>query len=226
MITNEELQNSVQEAIKWEPLLSAAEIGVTAKDGVVTLTGTVDNYAKKMEAENATKNVEGVKVVVEDIKISFENLTKVNDNDIATEVIKAIKNNWRIPNDKIKIKVEDGWITLEGELNWNFQKVAAKNTLVDLEGVKGVSNNITIIPENQSIVEKTSIENAISRSFLIDDKKIEVNVNENKVTLFGSVNSIFEKEEAERIAWKTPGIWALDNNLLIEQSQKIVSNLY
>ena len=219
MKTNEELQKNVQDAIKWEPLLHAAEIGVTIKEGVVTLTGTVNNYAKKLEAENATKNVVGVKVVIEKIIISFGSLTKTTDNDIATAVINAIKWNWRIPNDIIKVKVEDGWITLEGEVSWNFQRESVKNTLTDLVGVKGVLNNITIISENQSCVEKESIENALLRSLLIDNEKIAVKVYDNKVTLYGSVNSIFEKEEAERIAWKTPGIWALDNNLVIEYSE-------
>ena len=128
MKTNEELQKDVQDAIKWEPLLNAAEIGVTAKDGVITLTGSVNSYAKKSEAEMATKNVAGVKAVVEKIEIKFgSDWAKKDDNEIATEVLNAIKWDWEVPSDKIKVKVEKGWITLEGDVTWNFQKNAAKN---------------------------------------------------------------------------------------------------
>ena len=147
MKTNAELQTDVQNAIKWEPLLNAAEIGVTVKDGVVTLTGVVDNYTKKLEAEDAAKNVAGVKAVVEKIEIRFANSFNKSDNEIATEVLNALKSNWSVPNDKVKVKVEDGWVTLEGELPWNYQKDAAKEAVKYLLGVKGVSNNIKIKSE-------------------------------------------------------------------------------
>lgn len=222
MKTNEDLQKSVQDAIKWEPLLHAAEIGVTVSDGVVTLTGIVDSYAKKLEAENAAKNVAGVKVVIEKITLNFGDVTQTTDGDIASAITRAIKWNWRIPNDKIKVKVEDGWVTLEGEVNWGFQKETTKNALVDLIGVKGVFNNITIKSEHESTIKKEDIERAIARSWLIYSKRIEVQVDEHKVTLIGSVNSIFEKEEAERIAWKAPGIWELHNNLRVEYSNIFV----
>ena len=113
MKTNEELQRDVQNAIKWEPLLHAAEIGVSVKDGVVTLTGSVDNYTKKTEVENATKNVMGVKVIVENIEVKFNsNYDRTDDNDIASEILNAYKWNWQVPNDKVKVKVENGWVTL------------------------------------------------------------------------------------------------------------------
>lgn len=130
MKTNEHVQKDVQDAIKWEPLLHAAEIGVTAKDGVITLTGTVNSYAKKSEAEAAAKSVVGVKVVIEKIEVKFDSQwEKIDDNSIATNVLNAIEWNWKIPNDKIKVKVEKGWITLEGELNWNFQREAANDAV-------------------------------------------------------------------------------------------------
>jgi osmotically-inducible protein OsmY len=143
MKTNAELQKDVQDAIKWEPLLNAAEIGVTVKDGVVTLTGIVDSYSKKTEAEDAAKNVAGVKAVVEKIEIKFNSRwAKKDDNEIATEVVNALKWNWQIPKDKIKAKVEKGWVTLEGELEWNYQKEAAQGAVKNLLGVMGVSNII------------------------------------------------------------------------------------
>jgi osmotically-inducible protein OsmY len=114
--SNEELQKDVQNAIKWQPLLNAAEIGVTAKDGVVTLTGTVNSYIKKMEAETAAKSVIGVRAVVEDIHVNFGNSSVKTDNEIATEVLSALKWNWTVPNDKVKVKVDNGWISLDHKL--------------------------------------------------------------------------------------------------------------
>jgi osmotically-inducible protein OsmY len=219
MKNNQELQTDVQNAIKWQPLLHAAEIGVTVNDGVVTLTGTVDNYSKKMEAENAAKNVAGVNAVVEKIEVDFKNSwDKKNDNDIAKEILNAFKCNWQIPNDKIQVKVENGWIVLSGELNWNYQKEEAKNTIKNLEGIVGVSNNITIKAESLDAMEKQAIEHHLQRSWALNANDIKVKVNGTNVTLEGTVGSLFEKEEAARITWKTPGIWNLDNNLQVKYS--------
>jgi len=124
MKSNADLQRDVQDAIKWEPLLSAAEIGVIAKEGVITLTGQVDSYWKKTEAEEAARSVAGVKAVVEKIEIKFANDSfKKDDNEIATEVLNAYQWNVEVPGDQVKVKVEKGWVTLEGELDWNFQKL-------------------------------------------------------------------------------------------------------
>jgi osmotically-inducible protein OsmY len=196
--------------------LNAAEIGVTVNDGVVTLTGTVDNYSKKTEAENAAKNVCGVKAVVEKIEVKFNtDWAKKDDNEIATEILSAWKWNWRIPNNKVKVKVENGWVTLEGELEWNSQKDAAKDAIKNLEGVIGVSNNITIKSETHNEVEKKSIESALKRSWSINDKDITVKVLDHNVTLTGTVNSWYQKDEAGRIAWNAPGVWFIDNELEI-----------
>jgi osmotically-inducible protein OsmY len=144
MKTNQELQTDVQNAIKWEPLLNAEEIGVTAKDGVVSLTGVVDSYLKKLEAENAAKKVIGVKALVEKIEVKFPSAWSKSNVEIANEVLTALKLNWSVPKDKVTVKVEDGWVTLEGELPWNYQKKAAKSAIIYLAGVKGVTNNIKI----------------------------------------------------------------------------------
>ncbi len=138
MKNNAELQTDVQNAIQWEPLLNAAEIGVTAKNGVVSLTGVVDSYAKKVEAENAAKRVIGVTAIVEQIEVRFPNSWSKTDAEIAIEVIAALRSNWSLPKDKVRVTVEDSWVTLEGELPWNYQKVAAKKAVNYLEGVKGV----------------------------------------------------------------------------------------
>ena len=216
MKNNSELQTDVQNAIKWEPLLNAAEIGVTAKDGVVSLTGVVDSYAKKLEAENAAKKVIGVKAVVEKIEVKFPNSWTKTNAEIANEVLGALKSNWLIPSDKVTVKVEDGWVTLEGELTWNFQKDAAESSVKYLIGVKGVTNNITIKSESHNAIEQKDVENAISRTWTMNDNDINVKVAGTTVTLSGTVPSWYQKEEAERIAWKTPGIWNVKNDLTVD----------
>lgn len=216
MKNNQNIQKDVQDALKWEPLLNAAEIGVTVKDGVVTLTGVVDSYAKKMEAEDAAKSVSGVKAVVEKIKIEFGSMGKTSDGELAREILNAFKWNWEIPDDKIKIKVEEGWITLEGDLQWNYQREAAKKSVNRLFGVKGVINNIKIKSETRDAVEKKDIEDALVRNWSMDNQDIRVNVSGNRVTLNGTVDSLYQKGEAERIAWNAPGVWTVDNELLIE----------
>lgn len=216
MKSNADLQKDVQDAIKWEPLLNAAEIGVIVEDGVVSLTGVVDSYAKKLEAENAAKKVAGVRAVVEKIEVEFSNLWNKSNADIAADVLKALKDNWSVPNDKVTVKVEDGWITLEGELPWHYQKEAAKNAVNYLTGVKGVINNIKIKSETHNTIEKKDVENALARNWSINANDITVKVTGTKVTLTGKVNSWYQKDEAGRIAWNTPGIWSVDNELLVE----------
>lgn len=216
MKNNAELLTDVQNAIKWEPLLNAAEIGVTAKDGVVSLTGVVDSYAKKMEAENAAKKVIGVKALVEKIEVKFPSTWSKTDAEIANEVLIGLKNDWSVPNDKVTVKVEDGWVTLEGELPWNYQKESAKNAVNYLMGVKGVTNNITIKSESYDAIEKKDVEDAIRRSWSVDDTDINVSVSGTTVTLTGTVDSWYQKEEAARIAWKTVGIWHVNNELVVD----------
>ncbi len=216
MKNNETLQTDVQNAIKWEPLLNAAEIGVTAKDGVVSLTGVVDSYAKKMEAENAAKKVIGVKALVEKIEVKFPKTWSKTDAEIANEVLIGLKNDWSIPNEKVTVKVEGGWVTLEGEMSWNYQKDSAKDAVVYLAGVKGVTNNIKIKSESHDAIEKQDVEDAIHRNWSVDDSDINVSVSGTTVTLSGTVDSWYQKEEAGRIAWKTSGIWHVNNELEVD----------
>lgn len=217
MKSNEVLQKDVQDAIKWEPFLNAAEIGVTAKEGVVTLTGTVDTYIKKSEAEDAAKKVAGVKAVIEEIKVQSScNCTTKTDSEIATEVLNALKSNWEIPNEKIQVKVENGWVTLGGEVDWYYQKEAAKKATTNLINVKWITNDITIKSETVAKVEKEDVENAFKRDWTLENKNILVSVLDNKVTLNGTVDSWFQKDEASRLAWKAPGIINVDNQLTVD----------
>lgn len=212
MKTNAKLQKDVQNAIKWEPLLHAAEIGVIAKDGVISLTGVVDNYAKKAEAENAAKKVAGVKALVENIEVKFPSSLKKADAEIAKEVLDALRSNYSIPDDKIMVKVEDGWVTLEGELPWHYQKEEVASVVKYLTGVKGLINKITIKSELDDAIQKKDIQDALKRSSIYDND-IKVSVLGTTVTLTGTANSLYQKEEAGRIAWKTPGIWNVKNEL-------------
>lgn len=216
MKRNEDLQRDVQDAIKWEPLLKAAEIGVTAKDGVITLTGTVDSYAKKLEAEDAAKNVAGVKAVAQEIEIRLNNTGRKNDSEVATEVVTALTWNFEVPEDQVKVKVENGFVTLEGELKWNYQKQAAKRAVDHLLGVRGVLNNIRIRSESQDDVEQKDIERALVRNRSVGSEDIHVRVSGHKVILNGTVNSFYERGEAERMAWNAPGVSTVDNELVID----------
>ena len=222
MKSNQELQTDVQNAIKWEPLLHAAEIGVTAKDGVVSLTGTVDSYPKKIEAENAAKKVIGVKALVEEIEVKFPNTWTKTNEEIANEVVTALESNWLVPKDKLSVKVENGWVTLEGELPWNYQKDAAKSAVNFLSGVKGVINNIKIKSDSHDEIEKEDVEDAIGRSFSVDDCDIDVSVSGTTVTLTGTVDSWYQRDEAGRIAWNTPGIWHVNNELAVDYEYALV----
>ena len=220
MKTNEELQRDVQNAIKWEPQLHAAEIGVTAKDGVITLMGSVDAYFKKIEAENAAKNVDGVKAVVEEIEVRYSNSAK-SDEDIANDAIQALIYNLKVPHESIQIKVAKGWVTLEGQVTWNYQKEGAEKSIGHLTGVKGVTNHIKIKAEVQNEIEKKNIKRALASNWTLHSENIFIKVDGTKVTLTGSVSSLYQKDLAEKIVWKTPGIWSVENLLVVEHRYAI-----
>jgi osmotically-inducible protein OsmY len=216
MKSNEKLQKDVQHAIKWEPILNTAEIDVIAEDGIVTLTGSVDSYIKKVHVEDVVKHVVGVRAVVENIEVKYLNTNDKSDIEIAEEVLKALRLNWDVPDDKIKIKVEDGWVTLDGEVQWNYQKEAAKKAVRSLEWIKVLTNKIDIRPETHDEIGKEDIERALGCNWSMDDQDIRVEVSGNNVTLNGVVNSYFQKYEAERIAWNAPGVCTVYNELAIE----------
>jgi len=155
-------------------------------------------------------------VVVEKLEVKFGNWGKTSDGDIATEVVNALKWNWRVPNDKVKVKVENGWITLQGQLQWNFEREAAIDAVKNLLGVTGVSNNITIRSEANEKIEKADIESALRRNWSIYDRDIDVKVSGHTATLSGTVDSWYQKTEAGRIAFNAPGVWSVDNELVVD----------
>jgi osmotically-inducible protein OsmY len=216
MKTNETLQQDIQNAIKFEPLLHSAEIGVIVKDGIVTLTGTVDSYLKKAEAENATKKVGGVKAIVEKIEIKFDDWGKKSDVEIAKDTVYALNQNWTFTADHVTVKVENGWVTLDGSMPWQYQKLEVGKAVHHIKGVLGVINNIVIHIDSTDKVEKEAIVNALVRNWSIDDTNIFVHVSENHVTLSGFVDSYYQKEEAGRIAWNANGVRMVDNDIIIK----------
>ncbi|TAL57734.1 MAG: BON domain-containing protein [Bacteroidetes bacterium] len=216
MKTDAEIQKDVMEELRWEPLLNASEIGVAVKNGIVTLSGTVDTYGKKVAAEDAAKSVMGVKAVAEDIQVKLSSSGKRNDTEIAEAVMNALKWHSAVREDKIKVKVEDGWVTLEGEADWEFQRSAARSMVEDLTGVIGIINNIRIKPSVVANDIKKRINSAFHRSATVDSEKINLEVVGSKVILTGKVRSYAEKRDAENAAWLAPGINKIENKLQID----------
>ena len=215
MKNDKDLADDVAAAIKWDPLMKGTDILVTALNGVVTLTGTVDGNLKKCKAEDTAKSIIGVKAVVEHIELKFANDDEKSDDAIANEIINALKADVQVQHDRITVRVENGWVTLEGDLPWNFEKQAAAAAIRPIDGIKVFTNAIRIQPDSSDEIEQQAIQRALRRSSAMDDQDIHVYVKENHVTLDGVVNSYFQKEEAERIAWNAPGIATLQNELSI-----------
>lgn len=210
-----ELQKDVQNAINWEPSVRAAEIGVTAKDGVITLSGTVSSYSKKLTAENAVKKVKGVRAIAEDITIDYGGAFKKNDTVIAEEILKTWKYNWEVPSDKINVKVENGWVRLDGEVVWKYQEVAATDAIKNLSGVKGITSLIKVKALTNDVSEQKEVESALQRNWSINASEIKVEVDHNKVKLTGMVHSLYQKEEATRLAWNATGVCFVENDLAV-----------
>ncbi len=216
MKNNSELKTDVQNAIRWVPLLNDTEISVSVRDGVVSLTGCVNCYIKKLNAEHAVKKVIGVTDLVENIEVKFPRSWVKTDLEIKHEVQNALKFNWIIPHDKLSIYVEDGWLTLTGVLTWNFQRETTLQAASYIMGVRGITDDITIKAEMEMIIEQKDVEKALALSWTFDDHDINVKVSGTIVTLTGTVNSWQQKEEAGRIVWNTPGISQLNNDLEID----------
>ncbi len=216
MKTDSEIKTDVQDELAWEPGIDDTKIGVTVDDGVVTLSGEVDSYPKKMAAEKAAKRVFGVKAVAEDIVVKHPASLDKSDTDIAKAAINALTWHSSVPNDTIMVKVENGWIYLTGELNWDYQKKSALNAVHALTGVRGVSNNITIRQDVKPFQVRDNIEEAFERSARIGSKGISVTTEGHTVTLEGTVRSLKEREEAEKAAYRAPGVFNVINKLKVQ----------
>jgi osmotically-inducible protein OsmY len=219
MKTDAQIQKDVIAQLNWEPILNAAEIGVFVKDGVVTLTGIVDTYTKKITAERSAKNVEGVKAVAEEIQVGVSPYFQRTDTEIAEAIMNALKWHTAVNKNKIKVKVENGIVTLDGNVEWDYQRIAAKNAIENLSGVRMIYNLITVQPTASPSDIKKNILEAFKRSANIDAEKVNVDVIGNRVVLRGKVHSINEKEDAAAAAWSAPGISVVDNHLEITHAE-------
>jgi len=215
MRTDEQIQHDVQEELKWQPFLNSTEIGVAVKEGVVTLSGTVDSYSKKLAAERAAKEVKGVLAVAEDIEVRVLPNSVKSDTDLAAAALHAVKWHSIVQDERLKIKVDDGWVTLEGEADWGFQKEAAASAIENLTGVKGVINNIRITPRVGIKDVKRQVSLAFHRSATLDADKIKIDTVGDTVVLTGKVRSLAEKRDAEKAAWRTPGVRGVENKLSV-----------
>jgi osmotically-inducible protein OsmY len=212
------LQHQVQEELEWEPSVDASQIGVAAtQPGVVTLSGTVATYMEKVNAERAAKRVSGVRAVANDIEVRPIGSMKRNDTDIAQAVLRALEWDIAVPHEKIKARVDEGWVNLEGEVPLQFQRSAAENAVRQLSGVRGVTNQIRLQlrPTVQPAQVKDRIEAALRRSAEIDARGIQVDAKDSTIVLRGKVRTWAEREEAERAAWGAPGVLAVKDELTV-----------
>ena len=209
------LQEDVLEELKWEPSVNAAHIGVSVKEGVVTLSGHVPSFVEKYAAERAAKRVYGVKAVADELDVRLADSHKRTDEDIAASCVSALKFNPSVPDENIKLVVRNNWVTLEGEVEWQYQKDAAANCVRDQSGVTGVSNAIFVKPTASPRDVRNQIEAAFKRHAGIDAQRITVESHAGTVTLHGTVRSAVEREEAQQAAWSAPGVTDVKNEITV-----------
>lgn len=207
-----DLRDRVERQLDWEPEVTSTKIGVSAESGVVTLTGFVNTYAEKVAAERVTKRTYGVKAIANDIQVKPFQKT---DTEIATSVINALEARVDVPDERIKATVKDGWITLDGNVDWYYQKNAAEFAVKYLQGVRGVTNDIKLKAQASTTEVKHKIEEALRRNAEVDARRITVTASDGKVTLWGNVRSWMEKDEAETAAWAAPGVTEVSNQITV-----------
>ncbi|AMK22913.1 MULTISPECIES: BON domain-containing protein [Sphingomonadaceae] len=215
MKSDSQLQRDVMAELEWEPSVDHADIGVAVTDGVVTLSGFVKTYSEKLAAEKAARRVAGVKAIAEEIKVRFASDPKTADHEIAKRILDMFAWNVSIPDDKIKVKVEHGWVTLTGTVDWYYQSDEARKVAGKVTGVTGVSNQIELrrLPTAHDV--KDRIVAAIKRQADLDAATVTVLTDGGKVTLSGKVKAWNERQIAERAAWSAPGVTKVDDNIVV-----------
>jgi osmotically-inducible protein OsmY len=201
--------------LQWDPDLNADDISVSVKNGVVTLTGFTHSYTDRLEAEAAAKRVSGVLGLANDIEVRLPAIDQRPDPEIARDAVAALKAQLPISHDRIKVIVKDGWITLEGAVEWQYQKSTADMAVRKLKGVKGVTNVITVKPSVQPSDIQRKIQEAFKRSAEVDAERITVEAKGSEVVLKGTVRSWIEREEAERVAWSAPGVTRVEDRIVV-----------
>ena len=206
MKTDTALQQDILAELEWEPSVNAANVGVAVKDGVVTLTGHVDTYAEKHDAERAARRVSGVKAIAVEMDVRLAGSDQRTDSDIARTAINVLEWNTSVPRDSVQVRVENGWLTLSGEVQWEYQRQSVADGVRSLMGVTGVSDRIVLEPDVSSDAIRADIEAALKRRAQKDSRRISVSVDGHEVTLGGSVASWAEKDLANHSAWGTAGV--------------------
>jgi osmotically-inducible protein OsmY len=211
--SDDEIRNSVLFELKWDPKITSPDIGVAVKDGVVTLSGFVSSYWEKDAAEKAAKRVYGVRGVANDLEVKLS--TTRTDPEIARDAVHELESHVSIPANNIKLTVKNGWVTLEGKVDWHYQKLLAESAVKKLRGVLGVTNQIEVKPQVTPTDIQSKIEEALRRSAELDARRIKVEVDGTTVKLYGNVRAWVEREEAERAAWSAPGVTKVENNITV-----------
>ena len=216
MKNDKDLRSDVVAELDWEPSIHAQDVGVSVLDGIVTLTGNVPSYSEKWAAEKAVKRVSGVRGVAEELKVNLSADHQRNDTDIAKSLANALDWNVSVPSGKVKTTVENGWVTLSGDVEWNYQSDAAYKAIRYLFGVKGVTNQIKIKSLSVSTtVVRSKIEDALKRGMTTESDGIKIEASGGKVTLHGKVHSWDEHDEVTRAAWSAPGVNMVENDLVV-----------
>jgi osmotically-inducible protein OsmY len=210
-----ELQNKIVQELAWEPSVDARHITVTAKNGIVTLSGYVEQYSDKTHAERAVERMHGVRALINQIELELPGSLHRNDLEIVESALTALGLNTLIPTDRVKIVAQSGWLTLEGSVDWQYQRMAAEDTVRTIRGIKGISNQITIQAEGLKADIKDKIRSALVRSARLDSSQIAIDIAGSKAILSGNVRSWSERHEAEAATWAAPGIAAVENNIVI-----------